>query len=101
MSTSSAHRNHLYNFSKDYCSLPKPTKLARIQKREFTRSLTRGTLMLDYAALPATPTAVGPIAITLPQYPGVLARCAEGALVFSRAVPVINRRPLRGAHCPT
>lgn len=99
MSTSIAHAHHLYGANpKDYWTCPKPTKLARIQKREFTRPLTRGTLLRDYLPLdlPAAPTITGPIPLALPRYPNVLARTAEGGLVFMRPVHIVYRLPLRG-----
>ena len=95
MSTSLIRDYHLQGITcKDYWTCPKPTKLARIQKREFTRSLTRGTLLRDYLPLdlPAAPQVLGPIPLALPRYPNVLARTAERALCFARPVPTIYLR---------
>ncbi len=61
-------------------------------------AITRGYLSLAFMPLPSpepiVASVVGPIPLALPQYPNVLARTYEGALVFMRPVPVIHRRGL-------
>lgn len=62
-------------------------------------TITRGYLSLAFMPeerLPAAPTITGPTPLALPRYPGVLARTAEGGLVFMHPVHIVYRLPLRG-----
>ena len=67
-----------------------------LRRARIARSITCGSITIgrlpSASPEPRVASVLGPVAIALPRYPGVLARTAEGGLVFMRPVHVVHRR---------